>query len=226
MRKVRVLTAEGPGEPRLVLREEGGVVEIVAGHTILLSSAALETERAFGRLVADLTRDPDGNGRRPAARVLVGGLGFGATVRGVLDVVSASAEVIVAEKFPAVERLVRGELAGVAGAPLSDARVNVVIADVGDAIASAERPFDAILLDVDNGPEWATLRENARLYTLASLARAHGALSPGGALAVWSGYPVDEFLPRLRAAGFKPSLVPLRERGRVRARAYVGSKTI
>jgi spermidine synthase len=220
MRKVRVLTAEGPGEPRLVLREERGVVEIVAGHAVLLSSAALETERSFGRLATQITQDIG----RPVARVLVGGLGFGATVRGVLDVVSPSAEVLVAEKFAAVERLVRGELASVEGAPLSDARVKVVITDVGDAIASPDQPFDAILLDVDNGPEWATLRENARLYTPAALARAYQALSPGGALAVWSGYPMDAFLPRLRAAGFKPSLVPLRERGRVRARAYVGTK--
>jgi spermidine synthase len=220
MRKVRVLTGQSPGEPRLVLREEGGIVEIVAGHAVLLSSAALETERAFGRLLPEITEDLG----RPASRVLVGGLGFGATVRGVLDVLSSSAEVVVAERFAAVERLVRGELAGIAGAPLDDARVKVVIRDVAEVIASADRPFDAILLDVDNGPEWATLRENARLYTPAGLTCARAALSPGGVLAVWSGYPVDEFLPRLRAAGFGSRLIPLRERGRVRARAYVGVK--
>jgi hypothetical protein len=220
MRRVRVLTDPSPGEPGLVLREDRGVVEIVAGRAVLLSSGALETERAFGRLVADVTA---GLGR-PPSRILVGGLGFGATLRGVLDVVSSSAEVVVAERFAAVERLVRGELAMIAGAPLADDRVRVVLGDVGDVIASTEAPFDAIFLDVDNGPEWATLRENARLYTPAGLAQTHAALSSGGAHAVWSGYPVDGFLQRLRAAGFAPRLVPLRERGRVRARAYVGVK--
>jgi hypothetical protein len=221
-RRIRVLgdagDAGGAGEPPLVLRQEGDVVEIVAGRVVLLSSAALETERAFGRLAVEIARQPE--------RVLVGGLGFGATVRGVLDVVPPSARVTVAEKFAAVERLVRGELAGIAGEPLNDERVSVTSSDVGEVIAGAgPGAFDVILLDVDNGPEWATLRENARLYTPAGLARASAALSAGGALAVWSGYPADGFLARLRGAGFAPSVVPLRERGKVRARAYVGRKS-
>jgi spermidine synthase len=218
-RRIRFLDqASGAGEPRLVLREERGIIEIVAGRVVLLSSAALETERAFGRLVVDIAT-------HPPERVLVGGLGFGATVRGVLDVVSPSARVTVVEKFAAVERLVRGELAGIAGEPLSDRRASVTVGDVGEVIAGAEPgEFDAILLDVDNGPEWATVRENARLYMTAALGRAREALSSGGAFAVWSGYPVDAFIARLRAAGFAPSVVPLRERGRVRARAYVGKK--
>jgi spermidine synthase len=217
-RTIRALgTGKHPGEPDLVLREGGGVVEILAGRTVLLSSAALETEEAFGRLAGRLAG-------RPPERVLVGGLGFGATVRGVLDVAPASAQVVVVEKFAAVERLVRGELAAVAGSPLEDGRVRVAIGDVGEAIESAAfgARFDVILLDVDNGPEWATARQNARLYTSAGLARACAALLPGGAFALWSGYPADGFLARLRAAGFAPSLIPLRERGRVRARAYVG----
>jgi spermidine synthase len=217
-RRIRVLgEVRGDGEGPLVLRQEGEVVEIIAGNVVLLSSAVLETERAFGRLVVDIAPRPE--------RVLVGGLGFGATVRGVLEVVSASARVTVVEKFAAVERLVRGELAGIAGEPLKDERVSVTLGDVGEVIAGAgQGAFDVILLDVDNGPEWATLRENSRLYTRAGLVRASAALSAGGALAVWSGYPVDVFLARLRAADFAPSIVPLRERGRVRARAYVGKK--
>ncbi len=201
---------------RLTLRERGGVLEILAGNVLLLSSAALETERSFGRLAASM-------GSRPPRRVLVGGLGFGATLRGVLDVAAGDARVVVAEKMPAVVDLVRGELAHLADHPLDDARVAVECADVADVVA-ASRDLDAILLDVDNGPHWATFRSNARLYGPAGLASGLRALAPLGALAVWSGYPAVAFAARLREAGFVPSIVPLRERGRVRARAYVGTK--
>jgi spermidine synthase len=201
-------------EQRLVLRERRGAVELVAGNVVLLSSAALETERAFGRLAAEA---------RATRRVLIGGLGFGATLRGALDVVPADARVRVAERVPAVEALVRGELAHLADGPLDDPRASVEHVDVADAIADARRELDAILLDVDNGPHWATFRSNARLYGAAGLAAARRALAPGGVLAVWSGYPADEFAARLRAAGFASRIVLLREGGRVRARAYVGT---
>jgi hypothetical protein len=202
--------ATGP----LVLREKGGVLEILAGNVVLLSSAALETELAFGRLAAG----------RP--RVLVGGLGFGATVRGVLEEAPAGADVavVVAEKVPGVVALVRGDLAARTGRPLDDPRVSVAAEDVFDLMSRAPAAWDAILLDVDNGPHWASFRTNARLYSPAGLAVAHRALTSGGLFAVWSGYPADAFLPRLRTAGFTAKCVPLRERGRVRARAYVGTR--
>jgi predicted membrane-bound spermidine synthase len=196
----------------LVLRTKGEVLEILAGNVILLSSAALETELAFGRLAA---------GR---SHVLVGGLGFGATVRGVLEGAPAEAGVVVAEKVAGVVALVRGELADRTGRPLDDPRVTVAPDDVFDVMSRAPAAWDAILLDVDNGPHWASFRTNARLYSPAGLAVAHRALAPGGFVAVWSGYPADAFLPRLRAAGFTPRCVPLHERGRVRARAYVGTR--
>ncbi|HTQ49019.1 MAG TPA: hypothetical protein VMI75_39945 [Polyangiaceae bacterium] len=198
----------------LVLRRRGDVVEILSGSVVLLSSAALETELAFGRLVRDLVQTP--------RRVLVGGLGFGATVRGALEAVGPSGRVTVVERVPGVVDLVRGELASLAGHVLDDARVTVEVSDVGDVIRAGDGVFDAILLDVDNGPEWASFRSNARLYTPAGLAEARCALASGGALAVWSGYPSDAFMPRLRAAGFQPRRILLRERGRVRARAYAG----
>jgi len=91
-------------------------------------------------------------------------------------------------------------------------------------IASAEPgSLSAILLDVDNGPEWASFRSNARLYAEAALVRARSALAPGGVLAVWSGYPADVFVRTLRKAGFVPRVEPLHERGVVRARAYIGT---
>jgi spermidine synthase len=200
-------------EPQLVVRRRAGRVDLILGNVVLLSSAALETERTFGALV------PKGS-----TRVVIGGLGFGSTLRGALDAVDASARVLVAEKVAAIETLLRGELADLVEAGLlDDPRVVIERADVSDVLAR-ERDLDAILLDVDNGPEWASFRSNARLYAPAGLAVAHAALKPGGILAVWSGYPADAFLGRLRAAGFVPSLVPLHEKGVVRARAYVGTK--
>jgi spermidine synthase len=206
------------GPPTLVLRERDGTIELVSGGVVLLSSAALETERAFGRLAARA------GGTAGERRVLVGGLGFGATVVGVLESCDASARVVVVEKVAAVERLVRGELATVAGRPLDDPRVEVVIGDVSDVLARAYEAFDAILVDVDNGPHAASFRTNARLYTPGGLAVACAALRPGGLLAVWSGYPADTFLASLRRSGLAPSVEPLLERGRVRARAYVGRR--
>jgi len=205
----------------LTLRTRGGRTEILAGRVVLLSDAALETERAMGALVGTLVPQP-----REGARVLVGGLGFGATLRGALDASTASARVVVAEKVEAVVALVRSSLARVEGRPLDDPRAAVLCADVLDVMERDPAAWDAILLDVDNGPHWASFRSNARLYTPAGLAAARRALAPGGSLVVWSGYPADAFLARLREAGFAPRCVPLRERGRVRARAYVGTLVV
>ncbi|HEY2366663.1 MAG TPA: hypothetical protein VGH87_09765, partial [Polyangiaceae bacterium] len=119
--------------------------------------------------------------------------------------------------------LVRGELRRLAKGALDDPRVEIVRADVCDVIAR-ERDLDAILLDVDNGPEWASFRSNARLYDARGLASAKRALRDGGTWAVWSGYPVDAFVGRLRAAGFRAKVVPFVERGKLQARAYVGVK--
>jgi spermidine synthase len=209
------------GHGRLLLRETGTLVELLAGNVILLSSAALETELAFGRLAANLGGDTPGAKASPS--IIVGGLGFGATVRGVLDVAASGARIQVVEKVDAVVDLVRGPMAYLASGVLDDPRVTLVAGDVGAVVAEAAGDADLILLDVDNGPHWASFRGNARLYSPAGLAELRRALLPGGALAVWSGYRSDSFLGHLRAAGFKPSVVPLHERGRVRARAYVGS---
>jgi spermidine synthase len=212
-RETRIRPVDGPGH--LLLRETGDLVELVAGNVVLLSSAALATELAFGRLAATI-------GSGSLKRVFVGGLGFGATVRGVLDVVSAGVQVVVVEKVRAIAGLVRGPLARLAGNPLDDARVELVEGDIGEVLASKAGAAEVILVDVDNGPHWASFRSNARLYSPAGLATFKRALSPGGALAVWSGYRADAFAHRLREAGFEPAIMPLQERGRVRARAYVG----
>lgn len=203
--KVRTVTA---GSESVTLREKDGRIDIILNGVVLLSSAALGTELAFGALAAG------------ARRVLVGGLGFGATLRGVLAIPGVEL-VTVAEKSAAILALARGELAHLQQGALEDPRTSVFEGDVLDAY---DQGFDAILLDVDNGPGWASHRSNARLYAPAGLESARNALSPGGLFAVWSGYPDDGFIPRLRAAGFAPSIEPLREGGQVRARAYLGRK--
>lgn len=129
---------------------------------------------------------------------------------------------VVVEKVDAVIGLVRGRLASMSDGALDDARVKLVRGDVSDVLSQSAGDVDGILLDVHNGPHWASFRTNARLYSPAGLAVAKGALAPGGVLAVWSGYRADAFLGHLRAAGFRPSVVPTHDRGWVRARAYVG----
>jgi spermidine synthase len=206
----------------LALRARGGVgkhevLDLVLGNVVLLSSAALETERSFGRLAAAAL---EGEGRG-APRVLVGGLGFGATLRGVLDVLPADGRVLVVEKLEAVVELARAEAAHLVAGALDDPRVELLREDVADVIGR-EAGLAAILLDVDNGPEWASFRSNARLYADAALLRTREALRPGGLFSVWSGYAADPFVARLRRAGFLARIEPLTERGVVRARAYVG----
>ena len=204
----------------LLLRRDGAKLELVLGNVVLLSSAALETELELGRLAREpITR------AGPRARVLVGGLGFGATLRGVLEVATPETKIVVVEKLRTVIDIARAEASPLVGGALDDPRVELCEGDVADVIAGAEPgSLSAILLDVDNGPEWASFRSNARLYAEAALVRARTALSrDGGLFAVWSGYPADGFVRTLRKAGFVPRIEPLHERGVVRARAYVGT---
>jgi spermidine synthase len=199
----------------LALRQRGEVLDLVLGNVVLLSSAALETELEFGRLArAAIASQAD-------PRVLVGGLGFGATLRGVLDVLPPGGRVVVVEKLNAVIELARSDAAHLVGNVLDDPRVELVRDDVADVIAR-EKQLAAILLDVDNGPQWASFRTNARLYADAALVSTRAALRSGGMFAVWSGYASDPFVARLRRAGFVSRIEPLLERGVVRARAYVG----
>jgi spermidine synthase len=209
----RILRTWRDGDDRLLLRDRDGVLDLVLGNVVLLSSAALETERAFGRLAATTAQ---------GARVVIGGLGFGSTLRGVLEVLPADGTVVVVEKLRAVIEIARAEAADLLAGALDDPRVQLVHGDVGDVL-DAERELTAILLDVDNGPGWASFRTNARLYADAALTQMRRTLRSRGILAVWSGYPADAFVARLRKANFIASVVPLKERGIVRARAYVGT---
>lgn len=205
------------GDAKLLLRRVGGRLDLVLGNVVLLSSAALETEVAFGRLAKDALE------RTSVRRIVIGGLGFGATLRGCLEVAPPDATVVVVEKLRAVIELARQEGAELVAGALDDPRVVLHEGDVADVIAeAAPASLAAILLDVDNGPEWASFRSNARLYAEPALVRARNALAPGGIFSVWSGYPRDAFVRTLRKARFVPRVEPLRERAAVRARAYVG----
>jgi spermidine synthase len=147
------------------------------------------------------------------ARVLVGGLGMGFTARAALDVLGADARVDVVELVGAVVAWNRDFIGHLAGAPLLDPRLRVIESDVADTIAAARGRYDAILLDVDNGPQALTTYHNRRLYTPAGLARARRALRHRGTLAVWSAFEARPFTDRLRQSGFEVSLKRVRAHG-------------
>lgn len=140
--------------------------------------------------------------RRPGVRVLIGGLGMGFTARAALDVLARDAEVIVVESVAAVVRWNREVIGHLAGEPLADPRLSIVQADVVDAIAETACGYDAILLDVDNGPAAFTTFKNRRLYSTEGLERARKALRRDAVLAVWSTFQDAKFTARLRAVGF------------------------
>ena len=152
------------------------------------------------------------------ARVLIGGLGMGFTMRAALDALPKDARVDVAELVPAVVRWNRGPLAHLADRPLDDRRGHVIEGDVTQVIARAVNTYDAILLDVDNGPDALTSPTNARLYGSAGLASAARALKARGLFGVWSARDDSRFTARLTRAGFVPRVeqVPARHGGKKR----------
>jgi spermidine synthase len=152
------------------------------------------------------------------ARILVGGPGMGFTLAAVLKTVGVSAEVIVAELVPAVVEWNRGLLGRCAGRPMEDGRTRVHLGDVADLLKQGADTFDAILLDVDNGPEPMTHSDNEWLYSLAGLKRIHEKLRPEGIVTIWSARADQIFTHRLKKTGFN---VQLR---RVRARPGKGSR--
>ena len=146
------------------------------------------------------------------AQILVGGLGMGFTLAAVLKSVAGSAEVIVAELVPAVVEWNRGILGQCAGRPLDDGRTHVHLGDVADLLKQGSNGFDAILLDVDNGPEAMTHSDNEWLYSLAGLKTIYETLRPEGILAIWSGRADQLFTIRLKKTGFNVQLRTVRAR--------------
>lgn len=194
-----------PDGGELVLCRRGEDYEIRCNGWELMSNRAHASEAALARLAcARLDR---------GARLLIGGLGMGYTLRAALDALDASASLIVAELLPEVVAWNRGLLAPLAGRPLDDARVRVESRDVAAVLAEAPGGFDAVLLDVDNGPEAVMLPGNHRLYAADGLALIGAALRPGGVLAVWSADRSPGFEARLTAAGWAWSAADVPARG-------------
>lgn len=137
-----------------------------------------------------------------SGRVLIGGLGMGYTLGAALDAWSRSAAIVVVELVPQVVAWAKGPLAHISGRHIEDPRVSLRVGDIHDVILEAPDQFDAILLDVDNGPDALVKAENERLYCNWGLRAAHSALKSDGILAIWSAYPDPFFASRLEASGF------------------------
>jgi spermidine synthase len=196
IRWVRLDTATAPDGGELKLMQRGTEFSIMLGGNELMNSRLSGSEEALATLAAARLAG------RPAPRFLIGGLGMGFTLRAALGVLGPKAELVVAEIVPAVVAWARGPLAELYAGSLDDPRVRIAEEDVGELIAAEEGAYDAILLDVDNGPDGLTRPANDRLYTHTGLEAARRALRPGGVLAVWSSGPDRRFTQRLRQMGF------------------------
>ena len=190
-------TAPIPGsDGQLRLMRRGAEYSIMTGGSELMNSRMSGSERALATLASARIEG------RPAPRILIGGLGMGFTLRAALEVLPPGARVEVAELLPAVIAWARGPMAEIFGGCLDDPRVRIITGDVAAPIAAATDAYDAILLDVDNGPGGLDRAANDGLYNPAGLAAARRALTPGGVLAIWSAMPDDAFLRRMKQAGF------------------------
>src|SRR5690606_5955636 len=187
----------GGGELRLSQRGNEFSIKIAGRGGELMNSRMHGSEDALAELACKPMLD------RPQPRVLIGGLGMGFTLAAALKALGPNAEVMVAELVPAVVEWNRGPLGECAGNPLQDPRTRIHIGDVAEVLRVETKAFDAILLDVDNGPEGLTHKDNDWLYSLDGLEAAASALRPEGILAVWSAGPDQLFTIRLRKIGFR-----------------------
>lgn len=206
--------AELPGGGELRLFRRGDEYSIMLGSNELMNSRLSGSEEALASLAAERLQG------RTRPKILIGGLGMGFTLRAALAEWSAS-EIIVAELVPAVIAWAQGPLAHLFGESLADPRVAIVEGDVANLIKAARSDYDAILLDVDNGPNGLTIEANDRLYGSAGLGEARAALRPGGIIAVWSSAPDAKFALRLRKAGFEVEEKSVRARGARGARHVI-----
>jgi spermidine synthase len=195
-----------PGGGTLRLIRRGADYSIMLGANELMNSRLSGSEEALATLAWERMAE------RTQPAVLIGGLGMGFTLRAALARMGAQAQVTVAELVPAVIAWGRGPLAHIHGPSLSDPRLRIFEGDVA-ALIGSERQWDAILLDVDNGPDGISQAANDGLYSLAGLRSAKRALRPGGVYALWSSAPDRAFTQRLRKAGFDVDEVIVRANG-------------
>ncbi len=201
-------TATVPGgSDKLKLMQRGGEFSILAGAHTLMNSRMSGSEEALATLVCARLQGP--------CSLLIGGYGMGFTLRAAMGALPGNARILVAELVPAVMAWARGPMAALTAGCLDDPRVAIHEGDVGEVMASRPGGFDAIILDVDNGPDGFSRDVNSRLYSAKGLAVARKALRPKGMLAVWSAAPNEAFTGRLGNAGFAVEKVKARaNRGR------------
>lgn len=197
----------------LTLARRGTEWEVRADGLVLMSSRTHGSEDELARLAfAEV----------PHARtVLIGGLGLGFSLRATLDLLGPRGRVVLAEQSSSVVAWNRVHLGGLAGRPLEDPRVTLLVGDVRDRIREARAVYDLILLDVDNGPATLSHDANAGLYDGPGIVACHVALKRGGALAVWAAGPHDAYLRRLQRNGFEASAIPVAPRPGAGGRKHV-----
>ena len=196
-------TAQIPGGEELRLFRRDGDFMIMLGGNELMSSRLRGSEEALALMTCDRLK-PE------APHLLIGGYGMGFTLRAALGRCGPQARMTVVEIMPEIIDWARGPMAALTAGCLDDPRVELVKDDVVDMIGAANKRFDAILLDVDNGPGGLTREDNDRLYSTYGLTSARAALKPGGVLAIWSAGPDERFARRLKHAGFDVDEVMVR----------------
>jgi len=199
-------SAAVPGGQELMLYRRGGDFMIVLDRNELMSSRMSGSEKALALMTIERLAG------RKAPHLLIGGYGMGFTLRAALGVLDQDARITLAELVPEIIDWARGPMAELADGCLDDPRVDLLMGDVVPVIAAGRACYDAILLDVDNGPDGLTAAANDRLYSATGLAAARAALTPGGILAVWSAGSDDAFTRRLASAGFAVDEVAVRAR--------------
>jgi spermidine synthase len=203
--RLQIDSAVVPGsEVELRLMRRGDEFSMMLGDNELMNSRLSGSEEALATLACRRIESV----KRPV--ILIGGLGMGFTLRAALAVLGPEARIVVAELVPAVIAWARGPMAQMFGNSLSDPRASIREADAVDVIRSHASAFDAILLDVDNGPEALIRKANDALYDAKGLKAIREALRPGGVLAVWSSGPNLAFSKRLAATGFEVNEVNVR----------------
>lgn len=210
-----IATARVPGGEELRLMRRGADFMIVLDRNELMNSRMSGSEEALAVMTAERL---DG---RKKAHILIGGYGMGFTLRAALTAFAPDAHLTVAEIVPEIIDWARGPMAALTGGCLDDPRVDLIGADVAHLIGRETGLYDAILLDVDNGPDGLVRADNGRLYSKQGLRAAWNALTPGGVLAIWSAAPDPVFAGRLRKAGFTVDEVVVRARSNGKGARHV-----
>jgi spermidine synthase len=199
-------TAIVPGGDELRLFRRDDDYMIVLGANELMSSRMSGSEVALAVMTCERLAE------NVAPHILIGGYGMGFTLRAALAMLGPGGRVTLAELVPEIIAWARGPMASLTAGCLDDSRVHLVTEDVAAVIRAAANSYDAILLDVDNGPDGLTRAANDQIYSMQGLDLAKAALKRGGILAIWSAAPDAPFTRRLKDAGFQVEEISVRAR--------------